>query len=81
MSRDSRTQAYLALRGKVLNITGKTNPKLSEELIVLNTILGLKFKPDGKIDFNKLRYHKIFIMTDADPDGSHIASLLLGYFL
>ena len=81
MSRDSKTQAYLALRGKVLNITGKTNPKLSEELIVLNTILGLKFKPDGKIDFNKLRYHKIFIMTDADPDGSHIASLLLGYFL
>lgn len=81
MSRNSHTQAYLALRGKVLNITGKTNPKLSEELIVLNAILGLKIDKDGHVDLNKLRYHKIIIMTDADPDGSHIASLLLGYFL
>lgn len=81
MARDSKTQAYLALRGKVLNITGKSNPILSEELVVLNAILGLKFKADRSVDFSKLRYHKIFIMTDADPDGSHIASLLLGYFL
>ena len=81
LCRDSKTQAYLALRGKVLNITGKTNPKLSEELIVLNAILGLKFKPDGEVDLSKLRYKKIVILCDSDDDGSHIICLLLSYFI
>ena len=81
LCRDSKTQAYLALRGKVLNITGKTNPKLSEELIVFNAILGLRFKPDGSVDFDKLRYKKIVILCDSDPDGSHICCLLLSYFI
>ena len=80
MSRDSKTQAYLALRGKVLNITGETNPKLSEELLALNAIMGLKFKSDGSVDLDKLRYSKIIILTDSDTDGGHISVLLMTYF-
>ncbi len=80
LSRDSKTQAYLALRGKPLNVTGKKNPKLTEELQVLVSILGIVGIGDAA-DYRRLRYHKIIIMSDSDPDGSHIASLLLGFFL
>lgn len=80
LSRDSKTQAYLALRGKILNVTNKKNPKLTEELQVLISILGIKgYGKDA--DYKGLRYNKIFIMSDSDPDGSHIASLILGFFL
>ena len=79
-ARDARTQAYLALRGKILNITGKKNPVLTEELQVFNSVLGIKGR--GKdADYSKLRYWKIVIMADSDPDGSHITSLALGYLL
>lgn len=80
LSRDSKTQAYLALRGKPLNVTGKKNPKLTEELQVLASVLGIVGIGDAA-DYRKLRYHNIIIMSDSDPDGSHIASLLLGFFL
>lgn len=80
LSRDSKTQAYLALRGKILNVIGKKNPKLTEELQVLVSILGIKGYGENA-DYKGLRYNKIFIMSDSDPDGSHIASLILGFFL
>lgn len=80
MARDARTQAYLALRGKILNVTGKVNPKLTEELQILISVLGIKGKGD-KADYSKLRYNRIIIMADSDPDGSHITSLALGFFL
>lgn len=80
MARNATTQAYLALRGKILNITGKKNPVLSEELQVLVSVLGIKGKGENA-DYSKLRYNRIVIMADSDPDGSHITSLALGFLL
>lgn len=79
-ARDAKTQAYLALRGKILNIVGKKNPNLTEELQVLISVLGIKGKGESA-DYSKLRYYKIVIMTDADPDGMSISSLILGFLL
>lgn len=80
MARNATTQAYLALRGKILNITGKKNPVLSEELQVLVSVLGIKGRGENA-DYSKLRYYRIVIMADSDPDGSHITSLALGFLL
>lgn len=79
-ARDAKTQAYLALRGKILNIVGKKNPNLTEELQVLISVLGIKGRGENA-DYSKLRYYKIVIMTDADPDGMSISSLILGFLL
>ena len=79
-ARDRATQAIMPLRGKVLNVVSNSDERFSanKELNELIDIIGAGTARDW--DENKLRYEKIIVMTDADVDGSHIASLLMAFF-
>ena len=80
MARDRNTQALLPLRGKILNVLGAASAKLgtNQEIADLSQALGVGLGTRFNID--DLRYDKVIIMTDADVDGAHIASLLMTFF-
>ena len=80
MARDRKTQALLPLRGKILNVLGAASSKLgsNQEISDLTQALGVGL--GTKFNLDDLRYDKVIIMTDADVDGAHIASLLMTFF-
>lgn len=80
MARDRRTQALLPLRGKILNVLGAASGKMGANAEINDLCQALGVQMGSKFRVDDLRYDKIIIMTDADVDGAHIASLLMTFF-
>ena len=79
-ARDRATQAVLPLRGKILNVASATRDKLAANQQLADLMLALGCGSGARYQGGELRYEKIIIMTDADVDGAHIASLLITFF-
>jgi len=80
MARERKTQALLPLRGKILNVLGAASSKLGSNAEISDLCQALGVSMGAKFRLDDLRYDKIIIMTDADVDGAHIASLLMTFF-
>ncbi len=79
-ARNRQTQAILPLRGKILNVASATKDKINNNQEIQDLFEALGCGRKNNFDISRLRYEKIIIMTDADIDGAHIASLLITFF-
>jgi topoisomerase-4 subunit B len=79
-ARDRETQAILPLRGKILNVASASADRLRQNQELADLVLALGAGSGERYDEAKLRYERVIIMTDADVDGAHIASLLMTFF-
>jgi len=79
-ARDRETQAILPLRGKILNVANASSAKLSANQLLSDLIQALGVGTGSKYRDEDLRYERVIVMTDADVDGAHIASLLITFF-
>lgn len=79
-ARDRETQAIYPLRGKILNVANATSAKLAQNEALSNLLLALGVGTGSKYRDEDLRYERVIVMTDADVDGAHIASLLITFF-
>jgi topoisomerase-4 subunit B len=79
-ARDRATQAILPLRGKILNVASAAEGKLAQNKELADLVLALGCGTGAKYRQDDLRYEKVIVMTDADVDGAHIASLLITFF-
>ncbi len=80
MARDRTIQALLPLRGKILNVLGAASSKLGSNAEISDLCQALGVNLGSRFVLDDLRYEKVIIMTDADVDGAHIASLLMTFF-